>query len=338
MASITVSVSDFPVYDGSSSPEGFVRQCKRLATLGGIPDATLSSILVARCRGLALQVVESAAASDDVEATLREAFGRSPPELAAEKLSCVRKGTMPVLEYSLLIQGLVKKACPEFFDGDEAVKKICVPAYSAALFRHFLVGLSLDERRLLSRQGCTTFDDAVKELVREESFSDSQLAAAHWTECAAADPGDRRQHPRSPSARQAAVSFCRDDVSQRHRSPSPPRWEPAPGRRGWSEDARRQRDATAAGGSSGHISGRSPGRPWRPRDDLGPSSSTRRGSRPEPAPGRVPRARSGSAPREDIRPQRNTGQREPQCWLCRGFGHLKRECPNGRGGRSATDW
>ena len=51
---LRVAVSDFPVYDGSVPPDDFIAQCRRLASLGGIPDEQLSAIITVRCRGLAL--------------------------------------------------------------------------------------------------------------------------------------------------------------------------------------------------------------------------------------------------------------------------------------------
>ena len=56
---IPVSLSDFPIYDGSSAPERFIQQCKRLAALGGILNDQLQTIIAARCRGLALEVIEA---------------------------------------------------------------------------------------------------------------------------------------------------------------------------------------------------------------------------------------------------------------------------------------
>ena len=54
-AVVSVTLADFPVYDGSVSPEPFIRQCRRLAELGGIPEEKLGGILAARCRGLLLR-------------------------------------------------------------------------------------------------------------------------------------------------------------------------------------------------------------------------------------------------------------------------------------------
>ena len=41
------------------------------------------------------------------------------------------------MDYSLTIRKLVTEACPEFFDATGGVKKTCVPAHQAALYRHF---------------------------------------------------------------------------------------------------------------------------------------------------------------------------------------------------------
>ncbi|KAF0302785.1 hypothetical protein FJT64_025152 [Amphibalanus amphitrite] len=165
---LRVGVSDFPVYDGSVPPDDFIAQCRRLTTLGGIPADQLPAIMTVRCRGMALQVLEGDGGQTDVTTLLQKAFGDKPPEAAAAQLSAAQKGTMPVLEYSVLIRRLVRGACPEFFGDDGAVKKICVPAHQAALYRHFLVGLSTEEKILLSRQGVKSFDAAIEELRREE--------------------------------------------------------------------------------------------------------------------------------------------------------------------------
>ena len=53
------------------------------------------------------------------------------------------------------------------------MKTICVPAYKATLFRHFLVGLSSEEATLISRLRVTAFDAAVEELVREYCSADA---------------------------------------------------------------------------------------------------------------------------------------------------------------------
>ena len=170
---VLVTMADFPVCDGSVPPDSFLRRCRRLAELGGIPDDKLGAVLAARCRGLALQLVESAGSRGEVETLLKETFGPKQPEAAAAQLSAVVKGSMSVLDYSLHIQKLVVEACPEFFDATGVFKKRCAPSHQAALCRHFLVGLSPTDKCFLSRQGVTSFDAAVRELTREERLARS---------------------------------------------------------------------------------------------------------------------------------------------------------------------
>ena len=59
MSDLKVSVSDFPVFDGSSRPVDFLRQCRRLAKLGEIPDEKLCAIIAARCKGVALELINA---------------------------------------------------------------------------------------------------------------------------------------------------------------------------------------------------------------------------------------------------------------------------------------
>ncbi|KAF0305795.1 CUGBP Elav-like family member 3-A [Amphibalanus amphitrite] len=75
--------------------------------------------------------------------------GRDSVEQAAQALATLVKGTLSAQEYGLKIKRLVRLACPDFLGEDGRVKKISVPAYNAALYRHFLVGLSPAEKRLL---------------------------------------------------------------------------------------------------------------------------------------------------------------------------------------------
>ena len=100
-------------------------------------------------------------------------------------------------------------ARPEMFDTAERVKKICAPAYVAALYRHFLTGLSEPERLLLSRQGAVTFRKAVEKLFREEAVAETSAefrrSTAESLEVSWADPvagrvgarTDRRWRPGS---------------------------------------------------------------------------------------------------------------------------------------------
>ncbi|KAF0314433.1 hypothetical protein FJT64_015107 [Amphibalanus amphitrite] len=218
---LRVGVSDFPVYDGSVPPDDFIAQCRRLMTLGGIPADQLPAIMTVRCRGMALQVLEGDGGQTDVTTLLQKAFGDKPPEAAAAQLSTAQKGTMPVLEYSVLIRRLVRGACPEFFGDDGAVKKICVPAHQAALYRHFLVGLSTEEKILLSRQGVKSFDAAIEELRREELIGGLDDGGLHhsrrvrWAESAAVSDNVVTPAPaasrRDPSPASPPVSRGRRD-------------------------------------------------------------------------------------------------------------------------------
>ena len=106
----------------------------------------------------------------DVTGRLRAAFGAKTSELAVSRLSSAAKGDAPVLEYATCIRELVRDACPEFYDASGKVKSICVPAHKAALYRHFLIGLSPQEKLLLSRQNVSTFDAALDVLRREETL------------------------------------------------------------------------------------------------------------------------------------------------------------------------
>ena len=163
MAAIGVSVSDFPGYDGSSSPEEFLRQCSRLAALGKITDDQLPVIVAARCRGRALAVVNGIEdcgeklTLDTIKAQLCAHFGDADRsvEQATQDLSSLVKGALSAQDYGLKVKQLVRRACPEFFNEEGQVKKTCVPAYSAALYRHFLIcnvaGFSVLGR---ARPGC----------------------------------------------------------------------------------------------------------------------------------------------------------------------------------------
>lgn len=384
-------MSDFPVYDGSVPPDDFIAQCQRLAALGGISTEQLSAIMTVRCRGIALQVLEGDQAQTDVRTLLQTTFGGRQPETAAAQLSTAHKGTMPVLDYSVLIQRLVRDACPELFDESGLVKKICVPAHQATLYRHFLVGLSPEERVLLSRQGANTFAAAVDELKREESIShvggefhrsrsvrwaeSSPVRTAcggggiNWTRdlCPGASPvgAERGGYGLEAAAR---GERCGSGSAAHSR-----------GERGGSGFRSLDREAPAQRGSgSRSLSGdrsRRPGGPgwqqdratttWRSRRQSSSSSRSpdvhnqRRHSRDRAQDGSGRRARSPAGAGRSVgrqsaerdprggRPSDGDGQsagpagerrREPQCWSCRGFGHLKRHCPNGQLGRLAGEW
>ena len=178
MSDLRVTVCVFPFYDGSSRPSDFLRQCSRLAKLGGLPDEKLCEIIAARCKGIALEVIN---AIEDCKGPLslekiREEFtarfesGAATAQQAAQALSTLSKGSDTAAEYGLKAQQLVRKACPEFFDDNNQVKKICVPAHAAALYRHFLIGISDHEKRLLSRLKAGTFEACISELTREEAL------------------------------------------------------------------------------------------------------------------------------------------------------------------------
>ena len=241
---IVVAVSDFPCFDGSTSVEDFLAQCKgqatlcvqsaqyrtrsseiaflrtvlvwlstcipyqlnivsdyaitqyrtnaseiahlvrivysglkRLCDLGSVAETNLGKVVAARCTGRALQVVNQLDSKELTFTAVSEAltanFTSHPTaEQAAVLLSRLSKGSLSAREYGQRVKTLVRHACPEFFSEDGLVKKICVPSHDAALYRHFLVGLSPDETSLLSRMKATTFTAAMAELVREETLVD----------------------------------------------------------------------------------------------------------------------------------------------------------------------
>ena len=186
MATVSVTVSDFPTYDGSGPPKDFLRQCSRLAELENLPDAKLGAIIASRCRGLALTVVNSiedtggelslSIVTDQLQAHFGGATGSV--EQASQGIAALTKGHLSAQSYGLKVRQLVREACPEMFGEDDQVKKICVPSYNAALYRHFLVGLSSEERCLLSRQKASTFEQCLSELTREESLEAAEVTSA----------------------------------------------------------------------------------------------------------------------------------------------------------------
>ena len=331
--SMRVAISDFPIYDGLTDPEAFLRQCNRLAVLGGIDEGQLAAIVAVRCRGLALQAVE-ANPGEDVCALLRRIFPSRTAASAATELSSLRKDG-PVLPYALRIQQLVREACPEFFDQSGAVKRTCASSHEAALFRHFLVGLPDEDKLILSRQGATTFTAAVKELVREEEVTTTS------------------QSPKVSFAVQLENRPCSPRQDHAHPDAGYP---PAS-----SEDWRRRRSSSPGpiGGRSAHdrprppsrSGSRSPGR-WREGNDRqrrapgGPELRHdwrgQRRQRPAgpPTSSRVWTPSSGGDSRGDgadqtARPRQQDefeveGRRSGmvRCWSCGGAGHMKRHCPN----------
>lgn len=353
-----VALADFPLFDGITPLEPFIHQCERLMVLGGITSSNLSSILAARCRGLAQQVVEGATPDADIAALLRSSFLSSTTATAAAQLSTAEKGTQSALEYSLQIKRLVHEACPEFFDAGGQVKKICAPSYQAALYRHFLVGLSQEDKTLLSRQGVQTFDAAVSELIREESLPcpTEGRHSVRWADCATVSAADHSHSSAGPEFdatwRRRSVSPGRHsrDRRQQYREPSPrwspgntDRWQHQRGSRGFSPRMGRRSSLRGAGGGSSSDREFSPPRPssgdrWQRRSEWRDfSPRTGRGS----SPGAGRESASAGPDRDQEAPwdspgdgRRQQRRRPPQCYGCRGFGHLKRECPNGRlGGR-----
>ena len=344
---IPVSLSDFPVFDGSSSPEPFIQQCERLASLGDIASEQLQTIIAARCRGLALNVIEADGEQVDVTSRLRAAFGAKSSDLALSRLSTAVKGDTPVLEYATLIKELVRDACSEFFDKTGKVKSICAPAHKAALYRHFLIGLSSHEKILLSRQSVSTFDAAVDALRREETlveafggrdrragqvrFEDREVMDVECSKVESFGSGDRarRSSPGEPRARHSSPSPSR--CRGRDRPPTgPSRRSPGPAR----DSPGRRLDRS--GGYRGDF-------PRLPRRGDSPWPTRRRQSSFPPRRGGSPWAARGgsSSDSEDGRPPAGPGagraspaqpdraRREVRCWSCRGYGHLKRQCPNG---------
>ena len=372
MSDLKVTVSDFPFYDGSSRPGDFLRQCRRLAALGGIPDEKLCDIVAARCKGVALEVIN---ATEDFKGPLsldkiRDALiarfdgAAANAQQAAEALSTLVKGSDTAAEYGHKVQRLVRKACPEFFTEEGQVKKICVPAHSATLYRHFLIGLSDHEKRLLSRLKATTFDACISELTREEALPGADrdadavtLSARHvrWSSL------ERLPRPRHSGTRRNCGcchhTDCDDDeeassddegATRRRAGSCPPRpyppsrpWRPTPSppaatgqdRRGrppggagrnYWRDGRAEDRATAAGRRRSPARGRSGSREPRP----GAGSPRRRGDSGERCSSRSADWQSDQ-PAGGTPPATGIGRRgNIRCWSCSGFGHLKRDCPN----------
>lgn len=333
-ATLQVSLSDFPVFDGLTDPDGFIRQCERLAHLGGIGGEQLQNVITARCRGLALQVLETGGDQSDPAARLRAAFGSKRSELAVTQLSAAVKGDKPVLEYAMTIKDLVRGACPEFFDQNGNIKKTCVPAYQAALYRHFVTGLSSEEKLLLSRQGATSFDSALDELRREEIVTQSiglegaRPSTVHWADWGAVSSEIRRIGHRSSSSpgsrRQQDRRFDRFEDEE---PTTPERYARAVSRTG------------GRAGSRPHTSWQGRRRSWSSGRSPGGSrgGGARHWSGRRSAAAREPSTSSNEDGRRSTQPEPER-RRDPQCWSCRGFGHLKRDCPNGRPGRRGGMW
>ena len=356
---LRVAVSDFPVYDGSVPPDEFITRCRRLAALGGIPAEQLSAIITVQCRGLAFKALEGDHGQTDVPILLQKTFGDKQPGTAAVQLSTARKGSMSVLDYSVLIQQLVRDACPEFFDESGMVKKICVPSHQATLYRHFLVGLSSEERVLLSRQGAKSFEAAVDELKREEAVSSlnddecRRSRGVRWAEnlavrgaCGGGLTSSRRDlSPAAPPAwgepRGSASCLPRGDRSL---SPRGPEWGQDETAAAW---RRRGESPSARSPDRGDIGAGLPPHRRRSRDcaldDWGRRPPSPAGGRGAGRSDGQRRGAGGPRDRPSARERRSAElagerRREVQCWSCRGFGHLKRHCPNGQLGRPAGEW
>ena len=375
---LVVAVSDFPCFDGSTSAEDFLAQCKRLGDLGSVAETNLGKVVAARCTGRALQVVNQLDSKELTFTAVSEAltanFSSHPTaDQAAVLLSRLSKGSLSAREYGQRVKTLVRHACPEFFSEDGLVKKICVPSHDAALYRHFLVGLSPDETSLLSRMKATTFTAAMAELVREETlvdmtgtgegdtFSTAPVArgdrpAVRWASPVRWDRSDelcyergapsRRRSPDGGYRRPGAEDYDPDGwAAPRGRRDGSPDYRPAVGDRRWRGRGRSlpagppfrrgdRRPASVSGWRSPSPGGRSPSPGGRRAGDRG---AGRPGPRPagpehdgdyreEERGGRAAPGREGEAYRADS-PGGRAGA--PRCWSCRGWGHLKRHCPNG---------
>ena len=334
-------MSDFPGYDGSSSPDDFFRQCSRLAKLGQIDDDRLCVIVAAKCRGRALAVVNGIEDCGDklTLSTIKEQlcahFGDAERsvEQAAQNLSSLVKGSLSAQDYGLKVKQLVRRACPEFFSEEGQVKKTCVPSYSAALYRHFLIGLTIDEKRLLSRLKATTFDECLTELTREEGLQSAEVSSAatvrrvRWSslDSLGHEPErgrwsaslDRRGRWSSP-ARGAPPSGDRRRAGTSERDRGPTEWD------------RRGRWSSPAGGSPPTGDRRRAGTMER---DRGPTEWDHRGRWSSPAAGAGRAAERG----------RSASPRDGRRWTPAAAGGRSRTSPHrdrrptaGRAAPSAT--
>ena len=323
MAQLSVAISDFPTYDGSQPPDDFLRQCTRLAELGGHSDETVAKIIAARCRGRALTVVNGIEDNGGmldltaIKTSLVSHFGGATKSTgqAAQALAALTKGGRSTQEYALAVRRLVRQACPEFFAEDGQLKKICVPSYNATLYRHFLVGLSDEDKRLLSRQKAVTFEDCVSELTREEELQQSEVASTladrhvRWAgpdnprpgrpQCdgRSSTPDQRRGRWRSSAGRLEDDSSSDEYQSGEDRGPTPYRrgrgHSPSPGPGGSSPSGRRpswtwsRAAGAAADGRRRWLSGRAGGdtRGRRQPPQLGGRTGTGRHVSPAGRPG-----------------------------------------------------
>ena len=356
-----VSLADFPTYDGVSSPEDFIAQCRRLGQLGGFSEERLGQIVAARCSGEALRVVNEleslcngnltlTAVSDELSAHFST---HCRAEQAAIQLTRIRKGEERARQYGMTVRRLVRLACPHFFNDNGQIKSICKPSYDAALYRHFVAGLDEAEVTLLSRLKVATFEEAIDELTREESLPNAGQPAreasqarvpprsVNWACPVSREPSPSDQGRASPQAgRENESSYRRDAGGHRpDRRPSPGGGYDSYERQQWRNQrdgspapARRRGRSPSPGGSRGNYGQQWRRQPWR--------GSSPRDQRPPGAWGRHAPPRGGSVYDDDETrfggpPDPDSNHGMVRCWSCRGWGHLKRECPNGQAGRRA---
>ena len=158
--------------------------------------------------------------------------------------------------------------------------------------------------------------------------ADEERPSVHWAECVAVDSALDQPELPTWSTGERRRSTDRAPTPRHRRDASPGHQD---GRR-WTSPGR------AAGGDWSR--GRSPeGRPsgdgWRSRGGSrgrSPGGGRRVATPPPPpppggSPGRYFSAGGRESSSEDEQRQR---RRPPQCYACRGFGHLTRDCPNVR--------
>ena len=357
---VVVAVSDFPCFDGSTPAEDFLAQCQRLGDLGSLTPANLGKVVAARCSGRALQVVNELDCSsgeltfETVSQALTIHFSSHPTaDQAAVLLSRLSKGSLSAREYGQRVKTLVRQACPEFFSGG-LVKKICMPSHEAALYRHFLVGLSPAETSLISRMKAATFEAALSELVREETLADmtnvddtfltapvarGNRPTVRWASPVRWDRSDEPWSERGAASRgRSADGGYRRPRAEDYDAGD---WTAHRGRRDVSPDYRLTGGDRRWRGRGRSLPGARPA--WRgERGPRSPSPGARRpGDRGARRPGmeqdydymEEEEERGGRAAPDRGEPYRpgSPGGRggAPRCWSCRGWGHLKRHCPNG---------
>lgn len=315
---LRVGITDFPLFDGSSSPEDFLMQCTRLAGLGGLSEDSLAAVIAARCTGCALSVVNELEqrlgrlSVSQLQTSLISRFSAQPTAAQeAIQLSRLAKGRTQAREYGQQVRTLLRRACPEFLSKDGTVKNTSMAAYNAALFRHFLVGLSIEEAALISRLKATTFEAAIEELVREES-----LPVVAETPPEDIWPLEERlSHVRWASPIRTSEPARHNDAGAGGRHSSAPRFDPA---------GRAPRSASPAGRAA----------PRAPRSASPPARrSVSPGGRPAPG-GRGDGGhlrgdqRGAGAAAEPGTEEGGYDDKRPACWSCGVRGHFKRHRPN----------